>query len=378
MLAKKLIEANPILEAEVTVRSKEIVRNDGRGVLQILPANDVAGAHGKTYLFVGFDEIHSYKTWDLFEALAPDPTRRDTLTWITSYASIYYSPGKPLYDMFGAGKRGDDPRMYFSWYAGDICTDPKFADLPTAEARANPSMATWGDDEYLAQQKRRLPSHKYRRLHLNLPGMPDGAAYDADAVMDAIEAGRRSNPYSAEFRYVAFVDMSGGSIDDACLAIAHKNENTGRVIVDMVISQTGSAPFNPRTAVRKFSGTLKKYGIKDVTGDKYAGETFCRDFEENGITYRPCSVSKSKIYEEVEPMLNARELELPDGPKLQEQLLGLVWRGTKIDHQSGEHDDFSNAAAGAALLAMDDDAIVAVEIALLQKESLRSHFDDVG
>jgi hypothetical protein len=34
-------------------------------------------------------------------------------------------------------------------------------------------------------------------------------------------------------------------------------------------------------------------------------------------------------------------------PKLHEQLLTLVLRGSKIDHQAGDHDDWANAAAGA-------------------------------
>ena len=183
--AKKLIACNPILAPEVDVRVKEIVRKDGKGELAILPARDVAGAHGKTYSFIGYDEIHGYRSHDLFEALAPDPTRRDALTWITSYAGIRHAPGIPLYDFLQAAKRGDDPRLFFSWYAADYTTDPGFADLP-AEAKANPSMASWGNDGYLAQQKRRLPTHKYRRLHLNLPGAPDGAAFSGEHVMAAI------------------------------------------------------------------------------------------------------------------------------------------------------------------------------------------------
>src|SRR5579885_1999569 len=74
-LVKKLIACNPILAHEVMVNAKTIVRNDHRGTLQILPARDIAGSHGKTYLFIGFDEIHAYRNHDLFEALAPDPTR---------------------------------------------------------------------------------------------------------------------------------------------------------------------------------------------------------------------------------------------------------------------------------------------------------------
>jgi integrase len=57
------------------------------------------------------------------------------------------------------------------------------------EERANPSMALWGNPGYLAQQQRRLPSHKYRRLHLNLPGLPEGSAFQPEPIADAIDRG---------------------------------------------------------------------------------------------------------------------------------------------------------------------------------------------
>jgi hypothetical protein len=83
--------------------------------MRILPARDVIDMHGKTFCFAGFDEIHGLRSHDLFEALAPDPTRPDVLTWITRYAGIRHAPGIPLYDFMQTGKRGDDPKMYFSW-----------------------------------------------------------------------------------------------------------------------------------------------------------------------------------------------------------------------------------------------------------------------
>ena len=49
-LVKKLFTANPALAQRVNVLTKEIVRKDGRGVLRILPARDIVGVHGKTYL----------------------------------------------------------------------------------------------------------------------------------------------------------------------------------------------------------------------------------------------------------------------------------------------------------------------------------------
>ena len=200
------------------------------------------------------------------------------MTWITSYAGIRHAPGIPLYDLLTSAKRGEDERLYFSWYAADFSTDPGFADLPP-EAKANPSMVSWGNDGYLAQQKRRLPTHKYRRLHLNLPGAPDGAAFDGNAVMAAIATGRKRLAPEPGRKYLAFVDMSGGSSDDAVLAISHYDKDHKRAVLDLLVAQTGKAPFNPRDAVRKFAAEIKAYGLRRVVGDAYAGMTFRSDFE---------------------------------------------------------------------------------------------------
>lgn len=345
-LAKKLVMANSLeIGRELEILSSEIRRRDGAGSLTILPARNVAGQHGKTAIFIGFDEIHSYRNYDLFEALAPDPTRTDVLQWITSYDTIFSSPGVPLYDLKQQGIAGSDPRMVFSWYSGALCTDENFSGLP-AEQRANPSMASWPDGQaYLDQQRRRLPAHKFRRLHLNLPGAPSGAFFDPDSLIAAIVPRRTSLPPDPNKECVAFCDMSGGSSDDATLSIAHVDG--GKAIVDLVIKQNGEPPFNPRAAVMKFVGTLHAYGVRRVTGDAYAGLTFRQDFEDNKIAYTVCRVPKTALYEELEPKLNAGEVELPDIPKLQEQAIGLVVRGARIDHLPGEHDDFVNAAAGA-------------------------------
>lgn len=351
-MLKKIITANPILARAVTIRAKEIERKDGRGRFVVLPAKDVLGLHGKTFLFIGYDEIHGYRSYDVLEALALDPSRLDALEWITSYASIYHTPGAPLFDMTQAGKRGDDPRLYFSWYAADYTTDPALrADAVSAEQRANPSAASWANPGYLAQQRRRLPTHKYRRLHLNLPGMPEGTYFDAERVGECTVEGRRELRPVAGRRYVAFVDMSGGSSDDATLAIAHVDDSTARAVLDVVVSQTGRPPFNPRDAVGKFAGVLNAYGLARVVGDRYAGETFRADFQAHGISYSVSTLSKHQLYEALEPLVNAGAVELLDVQRMREQLLGLVARGSKIDHLPGEHDDWVNAAAGAVVYA---------------------------
>jgi len=351
-LAKKLIRANPVLESALVVRSKEIERRDGRGMLVILPARDVAGAHGKTAAFIGYDEIHEYRDYALLEALSPDPTRRDVLTWITSYDSIFHTPGRPLWDYFLRGKRGEDSRMFFDWHSGTYCTCPDGCEGRTEEERANPSMASWTNPHYLDEQKRRLPSHKFRRLHLNIGGQPDGAALSAEKVLAAVVTGRKSLPRVPGTRYVAYVDMSGGSNDDATLAIAHCTE-AGVHVLDVIVNQGGRPPFDPRAAVTKFAGIVRTYGLPKVTGDAYAGQTFRLDFEREGISYTVATGTTSDHYEALEPHLNAGEVELLDAPTLIEQLVGLVVRGEKVTHVPGEHDDFSCAAAGALVLASE-------------------------
>lgn len=309
-LVKKIVAVNPPLQSKLAVFGKEIRRRDGAGTLKILPARDVVGQHGTTGIFIGFDEIHGYKTYDLFEALKPDPTRPDVLTWATSYDSVFNTRGIPLFDYKALGKSGADPRMIFSWYSGDYCTDPDFADLPP-EQRANPSIASWPEGmAYLEQQKLRLPTNKYRRLHLNLPGAPSGAFFDQAAVMAAIDAGVTVRPWREGVAYRAFVDMSGGSNDDAVLAIGHREDN--RAVLDLIIKQAGPPPFNPRNAVTRFARALQEYGIAEVTGDAYAGQTFRFDFESHEITYRVSQSTASDGYELLEPRINAGDVLLLD------------------------------------------------------------------
>jgi hypothetical protein len=170
--------------------------------------------------------------------LQPDPTR-DALIWIASYDTFYNKPGVPLFDYKQLAKSGEDKRMLASWYSADWCTDPAFADLEP-EARANPSMSSWPDGRaYIEQQRRRLPFFKFRRLHLNLPGVPDGSVFDPDVIVASVVKGRKAlHPedlagITPKPRLHAHVDMSGGSSDHACLAIAFRDADRKKVVLAM-------------------------------------------------------------------------------------------------------------------------------------------------
>lgn len=123
-------------------------------------------------------------------------------------------------------------------------------------------------------------------------------------------------------------------------------------MLDRLMDQGQRPPFDPRKAVQRFVKALQEYGIALVTGDAYAGETFRADFQGQGISYWVSQLTKSEIYEEMERLLNGGRVVLLDNANLESQLLGLVWRGAKIDHPAGEHDDYANAAAGAINMVM--------------------------
>jgi len=148
-------------------------------------------------------------------------------------------------------------------------------------------------------------------------------------------------------RYVAFVDMSGGRNDDAALAIAHNNDT--KAVIDFLKSYR--PPYNPHVVIKQMAEELKRYGIRQVTGDQYAAEFTAQAFESQGIRYRKSPLPKSGLYLELLPRMCSGEIELPDDDKLVSQLAGLERRtrsGGKdiIDHAQGAKDDAANAVAG--------------------------------
>src|SRR6188768_2176117 len=129
----------------------------------------------------------------------------------------------PINDILKQGQAQSDPRIYVSWYAGSI-------------EEANPSLngPLGPTREDIRDAQRSLPSWIFRRLYQNLPGQPDGAAYNAEVVQSCVIPNRRAMPPQAGVSYQAFCDLSGGGADDATLAIGHENRGA---VVDLLIDQ---------------------------------------------------------------------------------------------------------------------------------------------
>jgi hypothetical protein len=172
------------------------------------------------------------------------------------------------------------------------------------------------------------------------------------AVQACVDDGVHERAPDRSLGYVGFCDPSGGSQDSMTLGIAHREGVTG--ILDAV--REIRPPFNPEAVVSEFATLLKSYRINTIEGDRYAGEWVASQFRNCGIHYRHSEKSRSEIYLEALPAINAHSFALLDNERLIGQLVGLERRTSRsgkdsIDHAPGAHDDLANAALGALVLA---------------------------
>jgi hypothetical protein len=146
--------------------------------------------------------------------------------------------------------------------------------------------------------------------------------------------------------YRAFCDPAGGGQDEFTLCIAHSER--GHTVIDLVRGRRGS----PAEIVVEYAAILKKYGIRTVQGDRYAGRWPRDEFLRFGIRYNVSELDRSALYLEFLAALNSGRVELPPCEIVQRQLIGLERRTSRsgrdsIDHAPGAHDDRANAIAGA-------------------------------
>lgn len=178
------------------------------------------------------------------------------------------------------------------------------------------------------------------------------AFIDRAVIEGLVMSGRHELAPSKSFSYFGFADPSGGGQDSYTFAVAHLE---GEVIVLDCLREI-KPPFSPRDATAELAALARSYGLSEVSGDKYAGQWPAEQWRAAGVSYRFSERSKSELYGELLPLLNAGKIELLDHPKLVNQLAGLERRTTRgsgrdvVDHPVGPayHDDVANVLAGVA------------------------------
>jgi hypothetical protein len=175
-------------------------------------------------------------------------------------------------------------------------------------------------------------------------------AIEAVTSLNVFERGHISG-----LRYHAFVDPSGGSSDSMTLAIAHLEHVNSEKMVILDVVREIRAPFSPEAVVDEFAQLLRLYGITTVCGDRYAGQWPRERFRVHGINYEVSERTKNDIYRDLLPIVNSRQCDLLDHPRLFGQLVSLERRTARggrdsIDHPPGAHDDVANSVAGVVVL----------------------------
>lgn len=175
-----------------------------------------------------------------------------------------------------------------------------------------------------------------------------------ELIEQAVVEGRIELLPMKDVKYFGFCDPSGGRQDSMTLAIAHRDSNTEKIILDVL--REIRPPFKPSEVVRDFSGILKAYEIGSITSDRYGAEWVSSSFRDNGIMVENSELTTSEIYLNFLPLISNNSIELLDSKRLVSQFRSLERRtrpGGKdlVTHYAGGHDDLCNSCAGALLLA---------------------------
>jgi hypothetical protein len=181
-----------------------------------------------------------------------------------------------------------------------------------------------------------------------------------EALAAVVVKGRAADlPKLAEVDYLVFVDAASGSGGDSMTcALAHVEQGEdGRLIAVIDAVREARPPFNPEKVVREFAMLARSYGAVRVWGDRFAKGFVDAAFARQGIEYVPSELTRSELYVAMLALINAKSVELPEHPRLVNQLVGLQRRlrsaGRElVDHPThgGAHDDLANSVAGAAVL----------------------------
>ena len=330
-----LLTGNPMLKGLVVADTAERIDLTGRVSIQV-GTSSYRSVRGRTVIAALLDEIAFWRADDsanpageviravrpALASLAPDS--------LLLAASSPYSRSGALWDAYrrNFGKVGCRTLV---WQAASRIMNPSLSAELVADALAEDEEAARA--EFLAEFRR------------------DVASFVDRAVVDGlVVVGRHELPPVADLSYRAFTDPSGGSADSFTVAIGHAENEVA--VLDCV--REVRPPFSPESVVEEFCALLKSYRIGTVVGDRYAGEWPREQFRKRGITYEPSTKSKSEIYLELLPLVNAGRVQLLDVPRLVPQLTGLERRTSRsgrdsVDHGPGGHDDLVNAVAGVAV-----------------------------
>ncbi len=322
-----LLHSNPMLERMIHREQGESIELINRTVIEVSTAS-FRSVRGYTVACVIADEIAFWRSdestnpdWEIINALRPAMA---TLGGKLIALSSPYSKRGAMWDTFR--RHFGKPGPVLVAQASTRTMNPLIPERVVTEAMERDPEANRA--EYLAEFRSDLETFLLREV-----------------VDAAVRTGPLELPFDKAHRYLAFVDPAGGGQDEYTITIGHKEGDD--TVVDVLRARRGV----PAEITAEYAALLKSYGIRKVTGDKYAGSWPADEFKKHDIKYAPSEKPKSGLYLDLLPALNSGRVELPPDDRLVNQLIGLERRTARggrdsIDHAPGGHDDRANVIAG--------------------------------
>ena len=171
---------------------------------------------------------------------------------------------------------------------------------------------------------------------------------DSDVLAALVPAGVRVVPPS-EGAVVAHFDAATGSsvqgADRAALAVAKVGDP-----VELLVSKAWSPPFSPSAVAGEVAALLDKYGVTELSIDRFAPGLVADIFRHEGMTCWAADQDTSTAFAGLLTLLNSGTVRLLDDPLLLKELGTLERKPLpsgrdRIGHRPGAHDDQAAAVA---------------------------------
>ena len=258
------------------------------------------------------------------------PLGRDTL--VGDIWERHYGPkNDPVYLIWQADSRSMNPTLSAEDIALDIELDPE---RMTAEYTAS----------FRQNQNSLFPYEK---------------------IECATDKGVFERQYDDCQTYTAALDASSGRAKDSfTLAIAHRDYETDKCILDVMIE--ARPEFEIEDVIKEMAAYILQYRCTQIFADNWSFVWVQREFaraSNEAIQIEACGpgIDRSVIYSRVAPLFNSGRARLVDHARLQQQLASLVrfpGRGKDhIDALGGKSEDCANAACLALLKVTDRTAV---------------------
>jgi hypothetical protein len=171
---------------------------------------------------VGIDELWQFEGSkdkagrELWYAMTHSPTR-EAVTMITTYAGS--DSNSLLYELYNRGLKEEDPKQFTFW--------------------SEDNLASWINDEYLEQQRMRLPASVFQRLHQNKWVGGENSFFTREDVMQCRDEFLKPK-FQGEEGVQYFYGCDLGLVKDKSVSLILSQAKDGMVYVHSIKTWSGS------------------------------------------------------------------------------------------------------------------------------------------